>query len=151
MSRRLVASLVVAAIPVGTLCAPFLHAHVADDGHHPTAVHSHVAGHDRGHHHHGDQPADPHASRSAAAPHDRDHGDPGAALHAGDDERAIYLQASVAVSATMPDIPLAPPACFTLATPPEQPAHASVEVTHGHDPPLLPAVASRPPPHTLQS
>ncbi len=124
--RRSIAWLLAMAVPVGALYGPFLHAHVAEDGdqHHETAVHAHLSGHERAH---------------------QDHQD-GITAHESEHERAVYLQAAVAVAPALFDVPVAPPPVFGFDAPQERPAHPAVEVTHGHDPPLLDALESRPPP-----
>jgi hypothetical protein len=124
--RRVMAWLLVAAVPVGALYAPFLHAHVDEaDHHHQTAVHAHLSGHERSHH------------------HDHD----GITVQEAEHARAIYLQAEAAVTTAQFDVPVAPPPSFDLGALHERPAHPAVEVTHGHDPPLVAALDSRPPPH----
>jgi hypothetical protein len=127
-ARRSIARLLALAVPIGALYGPFLHAHVDDGDHHGEAsVHAHLSGHDL--------PA-------------REHHD-GITVQEPEHERAIYLQAAVAVATALFDVPVAPPASFGLGAPPERPAHPAVEVTHGHDPPLVDALASRPPPFFL--
>jgi hypothetical protein len=123
--RRAIAWLLAVAVPVGALYGPFLHAHVEDDGdhHHETAVHAHLSGHGRAHNAH-----------------------EGITVQEPEHERAIYLQAAVAVATALFDVPIAPPPPFGLGVLAERPAHPAVEVTHGHDPPLLDALDSRPPP-----
>jgi hypothetical protein len=126
--KRLLAFGVAVAVQIGAVWAPFLHAHVDEDaGHHqPTAVHAHLSGH-----------APSHAAHC------------GMALDEPDHDRAIYLQVFVAVQTVPFEVPAAAPALFDLTAPPEQPAHVTVEVTHGHDPPLVSALDSRPPPSFL--
>jgi hypothetical protein len=129
-SRRSIAWLLALAVPIAALYGPFLHAHGKDhhgDHHGETAVHAHLSGHDRPY----------------QAQHD------GITVQEPDHERAVYLQVAVAVATATFDTPVAPPANFSLDAAPERPAHPAVEVTHGHDPPLLDALASRPPPFFL--
>jgi hypothetical protein len=123
--RRVLTFGLAVAVQAGAVCAPFLHAHVDEDAdhHQPAAVHAHLSGH-----------APSHAAHC------------GIALDEPDHDRAIYLQAFVAVQPAPFEVPAAAPALFDLTTPPEQPAHVTVEVTHGHDPPLVSALDSRPPP-----
>jgi hypothetical protein len=125
---RSIAWLLAIAVPVGALYGPFLHAHVDENGdHHEIAVHAHVSGHERSHQEHDD----------------------GIIVHESEDERAIYLHAAVAVAPARFDVPIAPPPLLGFDAPQERPAHPAVEVTHGHDPPLLDALESRPPPSSL--
>jgi len=123
--RSLLAGILALCVPIGAMCAPFLHAHVDEDAdhHHPASVHAHLSGHTPSH----------------AAHH-------GVSLEAPDHDRAIYLQVYVAVQPTSFDVLDATPPAFVLAAPPERPAHVTVAVTHGHDPPLVAALDSRPPP-----
>jgi hypothetical protein len=125
-SRRSIAWILTIALPVGTLYGPFLHAHVEEDGnhHHQTEVHAHLSGHERSHQEHHD----------------------GITVQEPEHERAIYLQVAVAVATALFDVPVAPPPSFGLGVLAERPAHPAVEVTHGHDPPLVDALDSRPPP-----
>jgi len=113
------------AVQAGAVYAPFLHAHVDEDAdhHQPTSVHAHLSGH-----------APSHAAHCGIGVDEPDH------------DRAIYLQVFVAVQPAPFDVPAAAPALFDLTAPAERPAHAAVEVTHGHDPPLVAALDSRPPP-----
>ena len=113
------------AVQAGALYAPFLHAHVDEDAdhHHPSPVHAHFSGH---------------TARSEAHH--------GVSLQEPEHDRAIYLQMFVAVQAPLFEIPAVPPPLFALAAAPERPAHMTVEVTHGHDPPRVHALDSRPPP-----
>ena len=122
--RSILAGVLALSVPIGAMCAPFLHAHVDEDAdhHHPTSVHAHLSGH----------PSD--------VPHN------GATLEEPDHDRAIYLQTFVAVQPAPFDVPAIAPTLFVMAAPPERPAHVAVDVTHGHDPPLATALDSRPPP-----
>lgn len=126
--RRVLAIALTLAVPAGTVWAPFLHAHT-DEDHHATAVHAHFGGH--AHHH---------------ATHEREHGP---TLHEREDERAIYLDALVAVDPPTVALVATSTPVFQPVAPPERPAHVSVEVTHGHDPPLANQLDSRPPPDRL--
>src|SRR5512134_655378 len=115
--HRPIAWLLAVAMPMGAFCVPFLHAHVGEEDHRHAAIHTHFSGHERNHHDHG-----------------------GISLQDPEHDRAIYLQAYIAVKTSIFDIPVAPPPAFDFGTPPERTAHPTVEVTHGHDPPLLPAL-----------
>ena len=127
---RVQAIALVVAVPVGAMCAPFLHAHIDDDDHdhpHATSVHAHFA---------------PHPTTHAA--HDGIQG--GINVEERDHDRALYLQVFVAVQPAIFDVPSIAPSSFVLTAPPERPAHIAVEVSHGLDPPLASALDSRPPP-----
>jgi hypothetical protein len=128
VTRRAVALLLAVAVPAGALCAPWLHAHPDHDGdgHTTVAIHTHLEGHGSSH------------NRTTH---------PG--VEEPDHERAIYLQAFVAVGVTTAAVAEVPPALFDIQTPEERPAHRTAEVTHGHDPPLAAARDSRPPPAYL--
>ena len=125
MIRRVLTFGLAVAVQTGTVWGPFLHAHVDEDhdDHHSTPVHAHFSGH-----------APSHAVHKGVAVDEPDH------------NRAIYLQVFVAVQPAAFEIPAIAPALFDLAAPPERPAHVTVEITHGHDPPLVSALDSRPPP-----
>jgi hypothetical protein len=113
------------AVQGGAVCAPFLHAHVdADhDDHHATAVHAHFSSHAPAHVRH-----------------------EGVSIEDADRDRAIYLQVFVAVEASPFQSPALPRAIFTLIPVVERAPRTFVIVTHGHDPPLVAALDSRPPP-----
>jgi hypothetical protein len=124
--RRVLAFGLAVAVQAGAVYAPFVHAHVDDDADHhdhPTSVHAHFSGH---------------------APSHTAHN--GVTLDEPDHDRAIYLQVFVAVNPVPFEIPAVAPSPFDLTAPAERPAHLTVEVTHGHDPPLGAALDSRPPP-----
>jgi hypothetical protein len=125
MRRRVLTFGLVIAVHAGAVYSPFLHAHVDEDHdeHHSTPVHAHFAGH-----------TPKHNSQDAASIDEREH------------DRAIYLQAFVAVEAAAFEIPLAAATTFTLTVPAERAPRVSVLVTHGHDPPFASALDSRPPP-----
>ena len=124
--RAFTAAALSVAIPLGALCAPLVHAHVADgdgDHHGATRIHAHVTGHSP-------LPVVPGAARID------DH----------DGDRAVYLQLFVAVAQASLDVPAAVVPSWDLATPAESPARRSLHVVHGHDPPFLTSVPSRAPP-----
>jgi hypothetical protein len=124
--HRPIAWLLAVAVPMGAFCMSFLHAHVDAEDHHRAELHTHFSGHERTQHEHG-----------------------GISLQDPERDRAIYLPAYIAVQTTIADIPAAPPPAFEFGRSPERPAHPAVEVTHGHDPPLVDALDSRPPPRFL--
>ena len=119
-------------MPVAAVCAPFQHVHPDDHAtahHDGPAVHAHVAPHT-------------HDAHEAA-----DSGQP--VLGDVDHDRAVPLQVVVAVPQGGGHIaPALPPALDPLARP-ERPAHVSVVVVHGHDPPVASLLASRAPPARL--
>jgi len=125
LGRKLLAGVLALSVPLGAMCAPFLHAHIDEDhdDHHSTSVHAHFAGHTQKH-----------------ATHDQ------ASVDETDHDRAIYLQAFVAVGATAFEIPAVAVGTFRLTAPTERAPRVSVLVAHGHDPPLAAALDSRPPP-----
>jgi hypothetical protein len=125
--RRVLAMSLAVALQAGALSAPFVHAHVDDhDEHHATSVHAHVAGHARSHHDHDD--------------HD------GITVADTDHDRAVYLQVFVAVEAPPFQTPDLPRASFGLTPVLDRAPRIYAIVTHGHDPPLVNALDSRPPP-----
>jgi hypothetical protein len=113
------------AVQAGAVCAPFLHAHVdADhDDHHSTSVHAHFSSH-----------------ASAHVEHE------GVSIEAADRDHAIYLQVFVAVQAAAFQPPTLPRAVFSPVPVIARAPRTFVLVTHGHDPPLVDALDSRPPP-----
>ena len=123
--RRVLVLGLAIAVQAGAVYAPFLHAHVDEDhdDHHSTSVHAHFAGHTQ-----------------KRTTHDE------AAVDELDHDRAIYLQAFVAVGPTAFEIPAVAVGTFTLTAPTERAPRVSVLVAHGHDPPLAAALDSRPPP-----
>jgi hypothetical protein len=127
--RRVLALGLALAVQGGAVCSPFLHAHVdADhDDHHSTSLHAHVSSH-------------------VPAPVDHD----GVSVEGADRDHAIYLQVFVAVEAPVFQSPALPRATFAPVPVIERAPRSFVLVTHGHDPPLVHALDSRPPP-LLQS
>lgn len=125
MIRRVLALGLALAVQSGAVCAPFLHAHVdADhDDHHSTSVHAHLSSH-------------------APAPVEHD----GVSVEDADRDHAIYLQVFVAVETSQFQTPVLPRATFTLAPLVTGAPRIFAIVTHGHDPPLVAALDSRPPP-----
>ena len=125
MIRRLVALGLALAVEGGAVCAPFLHAHVdADhDDHHSTSVHAHFSSHAPAHVQH-----------------------EGISIEDADRDHAIYLQVFVAVEASPFQSPAVPRATFALTPVVARAPRTFVIVTHGHDPPLVAALDSRPPP-----
>jgi|SRR5687767_3578267 len=123
--RRMLALGLALAVQGGAVCAPFLHAHVdADhDDHHATSVHAHVSAH---------------------APAHVEH--EGVSVEDADRDHAIYLQVFVAVETSVFQSPALPRVVFAPVPVIPRAPRTFVIVTHGHDPPLVHALASRPPP-----
>jgi hypothetical protein len=126
--RRMLALGLALTVQGGAVCAPFLHAHVdADrDDHHSTAVHAHFSSHAPAH-----------------VAHD------GVSVEDADRDHAIYLQVFVAVEASVFQPPALPHAVFAPLPVIQRAPRTFVLVTHGHDPPLVHALLSRPPPSVL--
>lgn len=128
MIRRILAFGLTLAVQAGAVCAPFLHAHVdADhDDHHATSVHAHFSSHGPAHVQH-----------------------EGVSVEESDRDHAIYLQVFVAVEAPAFQPPALPRAVFEPVPVIERAPRTFVVVSHGHDPPLVHALDSRPPPLLL--
>ena len=128
--RRLLALGLALAVPTGAVCAPFLHAHLdADhDDHHATSVHAHFSSHAPAHVQH-----------------------EGVSVEETDRDHAIYLQVFVAVEGSVFQSPALPRAVFAPVPVIERAPRTFILVTHGHDPPLVQALDSRPPPLTFLS
>jgi hypothetical protein len=127
--RKVIAVAVSIAVQAAALGAPLLHAHPDEHAteHHPArAVHTHWAAHPQSHH-------------SSDAP----------ALGADDHDRAVFLNAFVAVRAsTLPVLELTDGVC-ELPVPGERPAQRPVEIIRSHDPPFCRSLSSRAPPAFL--
>jgi hypothetical protein len=128
--RRVQSLALALAVIGGAVCAPFLHAHTddasaprRDDDHHSTSVHAHFSSH-------------------APAPVQHE----GVSVEESERDHAIYLQAFVAVEAVVFQSPDLPRVTFALIPTLERAPRVPVIVTHGHDPPLVSALDSRPPP-----
>jgi hypothetical protein len=131
VSRRLVAAALVVAVQFAALLAPFVHAHPDDhdtDHHAAHAIHAHLSGHG-------------HAARAvrheAASVDDNGH------------DRAVFLQIFLSETAHAVQVATAVPETFELATPEERPAQRTLQVVHGHDPPIRALLGSRAPPLPL--
>ena len=117
------------AFQAAALWMPFVHAHPDDhetDHHHARAIHAHVSQH-----------AAPAASGTGTTIGEPDH------------DRALFLQVFVAVAATTFDVSAVPVHVVELVVPQEMPAHPSLEVVNGRDPPDVSSIASRAPPTFL--
>jgi hypothetical protein len=112
------------AVQGGAICTPLVHAHADTDhdDHRSTLVHAHWSSHAR-----------------APVAHD------GSSVESTDRD-PIYLQVFVAVETATFQVPLLPRATFTLTPLGTRVPRRIAIVTHGHDPPLVAALDSRPPP-----
>ena len=143
MGRRLLALSLSAALPVGAICAPLLHAHADDhhDIHHlGIRIHAHLGGHGPKKH------ADDHSHEGLNR-----HASPGGSAFEDDSglEQVTSVQLFVAsqtdtVKAARPE-----PLGVALLIPSESVLHLSLRVSHGHDPPFVSRLSSRAPPVTL--
>ena len=127
--RKALAVALACAIQAAGLSAPLLHAHPDEhaSGHHDgRTVHSHWADHD-------------HPSHSSGTP----------AFQSTDADRAVFLNAFVAVAASSISSPGVPPAVFELLVSSERAAHQVIEIAPGHDPPGAASLPSRAPPAFL--
>jgi hypothetical protein len=124
--RTVIALALSLAIPAGALTIPLAHAHPDD---HATSHHSGGAAHThwRGH-------AQSHRSQAAAA------------LRADDDDRAVFLNAFVAVASSTVRVPGITQGACPVVVPVEQPGYRAAEVTRSHDPPYIRTLSSRAPP-----
>jgi hypothetical protein len=127
--RKVIAVTLALVVQGAALTAPLVHAHPDDHAtahHSGRSVHTHWGAHEH-------------------SPHSGDE----LAIAADDHDRAVFLNAFVAVAGT----PLTPVAVaqqpFEFPVPSERPAHRSVQVVHSHDPPILGSLPSRAPPARL--
>ena len=126
--RKATALALALAVQTAGLTAPFVHAHPDDhatDHHDAHAVHAHFAGHQASHH--------------STAPN-------GLSVETDDNDRAVYVNAFVALAVTSFSIPAAIVTTFELPVPAERAAHRPVDVSHGHDPPAFGSQSPRAPP-----
>ena len=93
-------------------------------------MHAHLGGHAHAHPDAGDEDADGEKRQALEPEH----------------ERAVYLPLFISEPLTAFDLPAAAPHGFVLAPPDEATGHASVAVSHGHDPPLVSSTPPRAPP-----
>ena len=124
--RKVVALALSVAIQAAGLSAPFVHAHPDDhdtDHHAGRAVHTHWASHGHAHH-------------AADTP----------AFESVDEDRAVFLNAFVAVTVLAMASPVVVSVAVELSVPPERAAHRVIEIEPGHDPPARRSLASRAPP-----
>lgn len=115
---KLLAACLCVALPIGALCAPFLHAHLDDhhgDHHEAARVHAHLGGHE----------AQRHAASQAEL-----------AIGSGSEpEDVTRLQVFVAVHPVVPASPALSPARYTLPAPLESIMRRPLTVVHSHGPP----------------
>lgn len=124
--RKVTAVALSLAFQAAALGAPLVHAHPdrhATEHHEGGAVHVHWAGH--------------------APSHDRS-GAP--AVGTDDRDRAVFLDAFLAVTASAFPLAAVSPAAFELVVPPERAAHRVIEVVRSHDPPDFRSRPARAPP-----
>lgn len=117
------------AFQAAALWAPFVHAHPDDretDHHHARAIHAHLS---------------QHAARAAS--------ETGTTVGEPDHDRPLFLQVFVAVAAVPFAVSAVPVPVVDLVVPQEMPAHPSVDVVNGRDPPAISSIASRAPPTFL--
>lgn len=127
--RKVIAVALSLAVQAAALSAPLVHAHPDDhatEHHGGGAVHTHWAGHAESHH-------------ASDAP----------ALGTADDDRAVFLNAFVAVTVSSLPAPGVTPDVLELPVPSERAAHPSVDIAHSHDPPFFSSLPSRAPPSFL--
>jgi hypothetical protein len=127
--RKVIAVALSLAVQVAALSAPLVHAHPDDhatEHHDGRTVHTHWAGHAQSHH-------------SSAAPD----------LETSDHDRAVFLDAFVAVAASSLPAHGLTHVLFELPVPPERAAHRVVEIVRSHDPPFFRSLSSRAPPAFL--
>lgn len=125
--RKMLALALSVAVQAAALGAPFVHAHPDEHatGHHAgRAVHTHWAGHS---HHSPDGPV----------------------LGTADHDRAVFVNAFVAVAMSVFHVPMVAPDTIDLPVPAEREAHRAVDIAHGHDPPVFRSLPSRAPPAFL--
>jgi hypothetical protein len=116
------------AVQAAGLSAPLTHAHPDEhttEHHGGRTVHSHWAGH-----------AQSHSSETLA-------------LEPTDHDRALFLNAFVAVATSSLSTPGLTHDSFELAVPPERAAHQVVETVRSHDPPSIASLSPRAPPAFL--
>ena len=71
------------------------------------------------------------------------------ALGTDDRDRAVFLNAFVAVASALPAGPGMTRGVFEFPVPGEKAAHRGIEGAHSHDPPFLTSLSSRAPPAFL--
>jgi hypothetical protein len=125
--RQAIAVVLSLGLVAASVGAPFVHAHPDDhvtDHHEGQAVHAHWSGHA---HHAVDGPA----------------------LEAEDHDRAVSVNAFIAVAAASFSVPALTHLAFELPVPIERPAHRRIDVVRSHDPPASRLRSPRAPPFSL--
>jgi hypothetical protein len=128
--RKVIAVALALALQAAGLSAPLVHAHPDDhetEHHAGRAVHAHWAAHPHAPGHAGDEPA----------------------LTASDDDRAVFLDAFLAVPVSQMTVSAAAPAVFHLHVAAERAALGGVDVVRSHDPPDRRLLPPRAPPAFL--
>ncbi len=128
--RAVIAVALALALPMAGLTAPFVHAHPDDqatDHHDGRVIHAHLSGHESSHH---------------------TSSDPSLGID-DDDDRAVYVNAFVAVPVASFAVSDAAMTTFVLAAAGERAAHRPIDILHTHDPPALTSLPSRAPPFLL--
>jgi hypothetical protein len=113
------------AVQAAALTAPLVHLHPDDQvttHHNGRSVHTHWGGHAQS----------PYPADTPAVTDDHD--------------RAVFLNAFVAVSGWLMAVPAPAQGIFELLVPPERAAHRGVDVVRSHDPPFARSLSSRAPP-----
>lgn len=127
--RKLIALALSLAVEAAVLSAPLVHAHPDDhatEHHGARTVHTHWDGHAQSRH------------RSDAP-----------ALETTDHDRAVLVDAFVAVAASSLPAFGVSHAVFALPVPAERAAHPVIQIVRSHDPPSFRSLASRAPPALL--
>jgi hypothetical protein len=127
--RKAIAVALTLTVQGAALTGPLAHAHPDDhatEHHEGRAVHTHWAAHAP-------------VAHPAGAP----------AVGTADLDRAVFLNAFVAVAGSLIPAPSASQDVFEVPVPPEGVAHRGVEVVRSHDPPPFGTVPSRAPPARL--
>lgn len=127
--RKAIAVALTVTIQGAALAGALVHAHPDDHAtahHHGRAVHTHWAAHAPG-------------AQPTGAP----------AVGTADHDRAVFLNAFVAVAGSLIPAAAAPQDVFEVPVPPDGVGRRGVEVVRSHDPPPFPTVSSRAPPARL--
>jgi hypothetical protein len=127
--RKLIALALTLSVQAAALTGPLVHAHPDDSAtehHGGRTVHTHWASH----------AAHSHPAGSVA-------------IGTADHDRAVFVNAFIAVAVLLIQIPDATTDAFELFVPAERAAHRGVEVVHSHDPPFIRTRSSRAPPPFL--
>ncbi len=133
MIRKALSLVVTLAVQTAAVMTPFMHAHLDEHAteHHggAQAVHSHLSAHAAHHTHH--LPST------------------GPVIDDDDRDIPVYLPLFVAVSGQTFDLGAVDLTLIELPDAAESPAHRSILVVHGHDPPFYRSLSSRAPPAFL--